>query len=296
MAFSFQDRELGLGNIDGSPEVYYQLTPQVTSQPAATISLFTGASQIPVAAPTPSPTPFSVSGLAAGELAIARATVPLATAATMVPINAASESTRSPALPIELNGVSVSISGAAAGIYAVSPTEINFVVPIGLIPTVGTATYPIVINIHDNVANTGVAIRGTLVIVSAQPDIFTTANGPGGRAIVCNITNSLTMGCLGEPFTVTSPDSTGTSVATILEIKLTGIRTANRASITVRIGTTDITADNIIFSGPTDLPGFDKIDVRLPASLAGAGDVPVIVTIGTATSRPADSAPRILIN
>ena len=117
-----------------------------------------------------------------------------------------------------------------------------------MVPTSGTATYPIVINIHDNVANTGIAIRGTVTIVNSQPDIFTTSNGPGGRAIVCNITNSLTMGCLGEPFTVTSPDSTGTSVATILEIKVTEY--ARRAGPRLcPHGTTDITGDNIIFVG-----------------------------------------------
>ena len=40
-------------------------------------------------------------------------------------------------------------------------------------------------------------------------------------------------------------------------------------------------------------------DALLPASLAGAGDVPVIVTVvttaGTFTSRPADTAPHITI-
>ena len=305
IAFSLGSRELGTGNPDGSTEAYYQLSPRAPSQLAGTISLFTGASQIPVASPSASPTPtpspatLVVPGLAPGELAIARATVPLAASAASVPTNAASETTRSPALPVELNGVSLSINGAAAGLYAVSATEINFVVPIGLITnlTAGTTSYPIVINIHDEAAGTDKAIRGTLVIVSAQPDIFTTTNGPGGRAIACNITNSLTMGCLGEPFTVTSLDSTGTSVPTVLEFKLTGVRNVGRTAITVRIGTTDITGDNIVFVGPTDLPGFDKLDIKLPASLAGAGDVPVVVLIGTlASSRPADTAPRIQIN
>jgi len=302
MSFTFQGRELGGGNADGSAEVYYQLSPLVTSQPAATISLFTGASLIPVAtpgaSPTPTPTPavFVAAGLAPGELAIARATVPLAPSPASVPAGAASETSRSPALPIELNGVSVAINSAAAGLYSVSSTEISFVVPIGLIPNSGTASYPIVINIHNDAAGTGTAIRGTLVIVTAQPDIFTTTNGPLGRAIICNVTNSLTPGCVTEPFSVTSTDSTGATVATVLEINLTGVRIVPRTSVTVRIGTTDITGDNITFVGPTGMPGFDKIDVRLPATLAGAGDVPVIVTVGTVTSRTADTAPHTTIN
>jgi len=50
----------------------------------------------------------------------------------------------------------------------------------------------------------------------------------------------------------------------------------------------------------TKMPGFDLVDFTLPASLAGAGDVPIQVTFtrGTisAASRPADTAPHITIN
>ena len=71
------------------------------------------------------------------------------------------------------------------------------------------------------------------------------------------------------------------------------------ATVTVRIGTTDLSGASIISFGPSNTPGFDQVIVELPASLAGAGDVPVIVsaTAGgtTFTSRPADTAPRITI-
>lgn len=298
LAFSLGSRELGEGNPDGSSEVYYQLSPPVTSEPTASISLFTGASEIPVVSPSPAPgpSPFVVTGLAPGELAIARATVPLAPSPASVPNNAASELTRSPALPVELNGVSLSINGAAAGLYSVSPTQINFVVPIGMIPNTGTATYPIVINIHDDVAVTGTAIRGTLVIVSTQPDIFTTANGPGGRAIICNVTNSLVPNCVPEPFSLTSLDETNTLVPTKLEIHLTGVRNATASQVTVTIGTTDITGSAILFVGPNGImPGLDFIKLQLPATLTTGDDLPVIVKVGTATSRPADSASQTKI-
>jgi uncharacterized protein (TIGR03437 family) len=63
-------------------------------------------------------------------LSIVRSTVALA------PSNATSggsETKRSPALPIELNGVSLAVSGAATGLYFVGNAEqqINFVMPIG---------------------------------------------------------------------------------------------------------------------------------------------------------------------
>jgi len=116
-----------------------------------------------------------------------------------------------------------------------------------------------------------------------------------------------------EPFTVTSSRPTGgvctatttETVATKLMFMVTGTRgVASASNVTVRIGTTDIagTTDvntSPIAIGPSNTPGFDQITVTLPASLAGAGDVPVIITVtnsaGTFTSRPADTAPHITI-
>src|SRR5437868_3429147 len=81
-------------------------------------------------------------------------------------------------------------------------------------------------------------IRGALTIVGAQPDIFTSTNGPGGRALVCNATNPAV--CTPEPFTVTTNDGTGTQAATILRVSLTGVRNTLPSSITATIGTTAI--------------------------------------------------------
>jgi hypothetical protein len=94
-------------------------------------------------------------------------------------------------------------------------------------------------------------------------------------------------------------DQSGTLVATILEISLTGVRGAAPSEVTVRIGTTDITPALTVRSNPA-MPGFDAITFTLPESLAGAGDVPIIVTITRSaaafSSRPADSAPHITIS
>ena len=242
----------------------------------------------PSPTPTGSPTPFIAPGLAPGELAIAKASFSPVPAAASVSNNNASESGRAPSLPIELNGVSVSINGAACGLYSVDGTQINFVVPIGLVPNSGSASYPIVIN------NNGTVIRGLVVIVSAQPDIFMTPPppGPGGRAVVCNITNPLTPGCLMEPFNVTSDDGTGAQVPTVLRISLTGVRGAAASSTTVTVGTTVITASTIVSS---DLPGFDQLNFVLPSTV-DRGDLPILVKVNSASSRPSDTAPHITIN
>jgi uncharacterized protein (TIGR03437 family) len=82
-----------------------------------------------------------------------------------------------------------------------------------------------------------------------------------------------------------------------LRIFLTGVRrVTDKSQVTVRIGTTDLTGTAIVQVLPSDLPGTDQIDVTLPSSLAGAGDVPVIVTIlNSGSSRSAATAPRIRI-
>jgi uncharacterized protein (TIGR03437 family) len=300
IAFTMNFTELGGLNTDNSSEAFYLVSRQGTDVAGATLSFFTGASERPIV--TPSPTPPAVAALAPGMLAVVRSSTALAP--SNMAADSASESAHRPPLPVELNGVTVSINSAAAGLYFVSPGQINFVVPPGLIPTVGTATYPVVIN------NNGATIRSTIQIVITQPDIFTVTNAFGSnRASVLNVTNPLSAGS-PEPFFVTTTyiNSSGNTVteATILRIFLTGARRITDPSqITVRIGTTDIAgtstaATTPVKISPTDLPGTDQIDVTLPASLAGAGDVPVIVTIInsgiTFTSRPADTAPRIRIN
>ncbi|HKS30071.1 MAG TPA: hypothetical protein VJS44_19770 [Pyrinomonadaceae bacterium] len=275
IAFSLATTELGGGNADNSTEGFYLLTPTAAAETGGTLSLFTGASQRPVTGP--SPTPPAVAGLAPGMLGIARSTTSLAPSNQLVA--SASETLNSPSLPTELNGVSMSINGAAAGLYFVSPGEIQFVVPRGLAANTGSSTYPIVIN------NNGSVIRGTLQLLPAQPDIFTSTNGPGGRARVF-----VAETVVPEPFTV----------PVTVSILLTGVRNVQTSQVTVRVGTTDLTGAPIVSVTPTTTPGIDQISVQLPASLAGSGDVPVIVSVTingvTFTSRPADTAPRILIN
>ncbi|MBA3438737.1 MAG: PD40 domain-containing protein [Pyrinomonadaceae bacterium] len=286
IAFSLARTELGGGNADNSTEAFYLLTPPTTSDTPASanaISYLTGATRRDVVATNP--TAPAVSSLAPGMLAFARSSQSLAPSERNA--ESASERRRFP-LPVELNGVSVSINSAAAGLRFVSPGEIRFVVPPGLAATTGTNTYPIVIN------NNGAVIRSTIQITPAQPDIFTLGDGTGNRASVMN------QMMMPEPFNVTVVNAAGETVPTVLSILLTGVRNVQASQVTVRIGTTDITGAAIQFVGPTETPGTDQINVQLPASLAGAGDAPIIVNVTissqTFSSRPVETAPRISIN
>jgi hypothetical protein len=101
---------------------------------------------------------------------------------------------------------------------------------------------------------------------------------------------------VAEPFNVTTPPTPGGSpVPTILEVHATGIRGTSAASISVVIGTTSITATSNIAN---DQPGFDNIIITLPSTAGSASDQPVVVKVGSATSRPTpgDSPPLVKIN
>jgi uncharacterized protein (TIGR03437 family) len=318
LAFSI-NAELGGGNTDFSAEAFYLTVPPAggaTSTPAASsaLSYFTGASQrevaTPAASPTPTPSPAPsptpITGLAPGMIAIVRAPaaeggVRFGTATTRIcepqaPCDAASESRRRPSLPVELGGVSLVINNAAAGLYFVSPTEIQFVVPLGLAPQASTSTYPVVVNINEG--GTVRSVRSVVQIVSAQPDIFTRSDAPA-RATVFNVTNMTLMAEPAEGFPV-STDVMGTATPTVLSIFLTGIRNIPVTAISVTIGDRTLTGTTEIKSNtPTDMPGVDQLNVQLRPDMAGLGDQPLIVsvTIGgqTFTSRPAATAPRIRI-
>lgn len=313
IAFSLAASELGGGNADGSAEVYYLLTQarpnaDATPTPApGAVSFFTGATSRRIApatatpTPTPSPAPAEadVSGLAAGMLVSARTTDvaigPAEGGEAPCQVNSECQSTtRSLPLPIQLRGVTVSIGGAAAGLKFVSANRIDFVVPVGL----ALGLYNVVIN------NNGTLIRSQIRIVAAQPDIVSSTNGAGGRASATNVTNPLLAMGTPEPFTVTTTytgaDGQPRTDPTRLRFILTGIRNATDAAVTVRIGTIVITGDANIDVTRSTTPGFDQLDVLLPATLAAAGDVPVIIEVNLGSvitaSRPTETAPRITIN
>ncbi|HEX8181835.1 MAG TPA: hypothetical protein VF525_20005 [Pyrinomonadaceae bacterium] len=327
VAFSIAT-ELGSGAGAAAVQAYYNILPPAagatdTAATASALAFFTGASRRPVATatasptPTPSPTPATtpLPGLSPGMIAIVDTTAqsgsvtfapsPATVGCTPAGANcdAASESHRRPPLPFELNGVSLSIANAAAGLYFVSPNEIVFEVPRGLGPTTGTNTVPVVINIR---TATGVrTVRSLLQIVATQPDIFTSANGPDGRAVVSNVTNPLLATGSPEPFTVmtTYTNGAGQSVTerTKLRLLLTGVRGQTASQITVRLvklsdnSVTDISGNDVLALAATDMPGVFQLDFLLPTSLAGAGDVAVIVIASGNQSRPADTAPRFSI-
>ncbi|MBS1792467.1 MAG: PD40 domain-containing protein [Acidobacteria bacterium] len=317
MAFNFSQGEIGTGNADLNSEVYYMVKPDVESTSAASLNYSTGASRIPVSAspvptptatPTPSPTPTptvtpsptptptpqqppAVQGVSPGMLAIMDYNSGINQ--PVVARTAVGSVDRSFMLPIELSGVTMTVNGAACGLKTVGQRQIVFVVPPGLNSSDAGTVYPVVIN------NNGVVFKGSITVMPARPDIFTKllTPGPNGRTLIFNATNRV---LTNEPFTITTFKLRGSRrVPSVLRVYVTGINNLTTANFIVRIGSIEISGANFV-AGPTLYqPGVYTVDFTLPATLAGAGDQPIvfkaIVNGVTYQSRLDDTASRLFI-
>ena len=163
--------------------------------------------------------------------------------------------------PTTLAGTSVTVGGVTAGLFYVSPVQINAVLssstPTGtenVVVTTGTTT-----------------ITGTVTVsASAPPGLFSlTGSGSDDGAIIQALT-----GRVGA-FSVND----GTK-SNFLSLFLTGADLSTTP--TVLVG--GVSA-NVTFAGASPCcEGLQQINVTLPSSLAGAGRVPVIVQAGGQTS------------
>ncbi len=316
MTLNLSFTEFGTGNLDLQTEAYYFRLPVVDSQTVASFNFTTGASRqtvsaspvptpTPATTPTPSPTPtptttpsptptptpqtpVAVQGVSPGSLVVL--TYNSAINSPLVPRTAVGSINRRFTLPIELSGVTMTINGAAVGLKSVTSRQITFVVPPGLASVVTGTVYPVVIN------NNGVVFKNSITIVPTRPDVFTFAESPApnGRARLFNITNRVFR---TEPFNVTTIRYRGgRRVPTVLRLFLTGVEGVPASITSIRIRDVTITpTGNAVLREP----GIYSFDFALPATLNGAGDVPIVVTVTAGgvifQSRLDDTAPRVSI-
>jgi uncharacterized protein (TIGR03437 family) len=156
--------------------------------------------------------------------------------------------------PATLGGVTVSIGGAAASLFYVSPTQINAVV--------NTATpagsEAVVVTSPAGTQN------GTVTVgLDAPPGLFSLFGSGTRDGAILNAVTFL----LGDFSTHTAGSST------YLALFATGLT----GTPTVTIGGVPVT---VTFSGAAPCcAGLQQINVMLPDSLAGAGRVPVVATV-----------------
>ncbi len=325
IAMNLPGSEVGTGNPDLTTEVFYILQKDVIRETAASFSYSTGATKIPVQnspVPTPSPaashasnsktsaksdgrpsligtptptptptpppsTPAALQGLSPGMLAFLDFTTGINT--PVVARTAVGSIDRRFRLPIELSGVTMTISGAAVELKRVSQRQILFVVPPGLAPDRNN-TLPIVIN------HNGTVMRGKITIVEYRPDIFRSEENPeANRARLENITNRVRT---TEPFNVLTFKYRGSrKVPTLLRLYVTGIQFAQGSSMAVKFGGDQTTGT--INNALEVEPGVFAVDFTLSANLQGKGDQPVLIDIlgstGLFFSRLEADAPRTRI-
>jgi len=180
-------------------------------------------------------------------------------------------------LSTSLNGTTVTItdsSGAAtaAPLFYVSSSQVNFAAPASL--ALGPATVTVK-------AGDGTVRTGPVTVANIEPAVFTlNAAGLVAGSIV-RVTDS------GQVYqNLYTVDASNNVVAApvdvstdqvYLSIYATGIRHAAQSQVTVSIGGVSLPVQ---YAGAQGYyVGLDQVNVLLPASLAGRGDVPLILTV-----------------
>lgn len=169
-------------------------------------------------------------------------------------------------LPFELGGVTLKVAGIAARLIYVSPTQINFVMPLNIASADA---------VDFAVNNNGVQSAGTVKVVDIAPGVFTvTGDGKGRAAAQCGQVSSD-----GLTFPLTAPpcDVGNQSQLNTLVLYVTGV--SNTQAVTIKIGDVSLIPSYV---GPQpDFPGLDQINVGLTTDLANKADLEITVSATT---------------
>lgn len=192
-------------------------------------------------------------------------------------------------LPTQLAGTSITVRDSAgtdrfAPLFFVSPGQINYQMPAGTASGDATVT----INSGDGRRSTGRAR-----IETVAPGVFT-ANSSGegvAAAVALRIKPNgdriyepiLAFDAAQQRFVAIPYDLGPETDAVYLVLYATGVRfRTNLSGVTVQIGGT--TANVIYAGGETGLTGLDQVNVLLPQSLRGRGEVNVLLTVDGKTA------------
>lgn len=194
-------------------------------------------------------------------------------------------------LPTTLNGVTVTVSGVAAGLFFVSASQINYQIPASI--AAGEAT----VNVTRNGSLTH---TGKINVVSVAPALFTAnANGTGVPAAIAlrlasnNAQSTETLAQLVNNRWATKAINLGpTGERVFLILFLCGIRylpnsdgnSTNGVAENVRVLVGGLEQTPTFAAKQGGLVGVDQINVEIPRALLGTGRVKVTVLGGGRTS------------
>jgi len=177
----------------------------------------------------------------------------------------------SPSWPTTLGGATVTVEDSSATtrtaqISYASPGQVNFVVPSGTATGVATVTVTVGSS----------STSGSLNVVSTYPNLFSVNTGGLAAAYVqyqngqsSNVWQVVNGSIVAQPVSAGSASN-----AAYLVLAGSGLGSASQAAAT--IGGVDAT---VSYAGPQGAyPGLDQYNIVIPPSLAGAGQVDVVVT------------------
>jgi uncharacterized protein (TIGR03437 family) len=194
-------------------------------------------------------------------------------------------------LPTSLAGTSVRVKDSAgteqlAPLFFVASTQVNFLVPTGTAN--GAANITII-------SSDGSISAGTVQIAPVAPGLFSAnASGQGvatGVALRIKANGSQSYEPISQfdqaqnKFVAIPLDLGPATDQLFLILYGTGIRfRSNLSSVTARIGGADA---ELLYAGHVEgLVGLDQVNMRVPRSLAGRGEVDVVITADGKTANP----------
>ena len=184
-------------------------------------------------------------------------------------------------LPVILAGTTVSVQDSAGALRLgqlvfVAPGQVNFLTP------AATANGPAEITVT---SASGAKATAALDISSVAPSIFAMSGGTTAAAIAVRAaadgtqTNVPVFQCSTAGVCTTTPIDLGAATDTVVVVFFgTGLRkNTGLENVHATIGGVDA---RMLFAGAqSQFPGLDQLNVQLPASLRGRGDVPVVFNI-----------------
>src|ERR1022692_1968825 len=179
-------------------------------------------------------------------------------------------------LPTNLGGVTVTLKDAAgdlfpAPLFYISPNQVNWLVPRGVATGVATVT---LVNAN---ANGGATFTGTAMIAPTAPGLYTanlSGQGPAAAQVTDGQAYSNTAQCSSAGNCTLVPIDLASRPYLILYA--TGIRGAAQANVSVKIGNIDAP---VTYAGAQGTyAGLDQVNVTLPSTLKGRGQLVVTVT------------------
>ena len=190
-------------------------------------------------------------------------------------------------LPPVFGGTSVSIVDSANKSFAapllyVSPTQVNFLMPTG----VASGTAQVTVTAADGTKSTG-----TVQIAPVAPGIFTLNNAGLAAAYVVRVAadgtqaaqNVYSVNSAGA--IVANPISMGASTDRVYLVLFgTGLQAASTSGVTATVAGGKAT---VLFAGPGGgFAGLDQVNLLLPSSLAGKGNVNIQISASGIPANP----------